>query len=81
MVNTVWIIKRPADFPEIEMLEDEDFIILIQDAVLRPLSDDKNWAACKEDVEARNIRIPEDKCLSYEDIIDIIEKADKVVVW
>jgi len=48
MVNTVWLIKRPADFPEIEMLEEEDYIILIQDAVLRTPSDEKNWAACRE---------------------------------
>lgn len=81
MVNTVWLIKRPADFPEFEMLEDEDYIILIQDAVLRPLPENKQWVACKEDVEARNIKVPEDRCLSYEEIIDIIEKASKVVVW
>ncbi|RMD46880.1 MAG: sulfurtransferase TusB [Aquificota bacterium] len=81
MVNTVWLIKRPADFPEIEMLEEEDYIILIQDAVLRTPSGEKNWAACKEDAEARNIKIPEDKLLSYDDIIDIIEKANKVIVW
>ncbi len=81
MVNTVWIIKRPADFPEIEMIEDEDFIILIQDAVLRTPSVEQNWAVCKEDAEARNIKIPEDKLISYDDIIDLIEKASKVVVW
>ncbi len=81
MVNTVWIIKKPADFPEIEMIEEDDFFILIQDAVLRPLSEDKNWAACKEDVEARSIKLPEERLLSYEDIIDIIEKASKVIVW
>lgn len=80
MVNTVWLVKRPADFPEFDMIEDKDIIILIQDAVLR-LPSIENWAACEEDAIARNVKIPEDKLLSYEDIIDIIEKADKVVVW
>jgi tRNA 2-thiouridine synthesizing protein B len=80
MVNTVWLIKRPADFPEADMIEKEDMIILIQDAVIRvPIIE--NWAACKEDAIARNIKIPEDKLLNYEDIIDIIEKAEKVIVW
>ncbi|WP_297456330.1 sulfurtransferase TusB [Persephonella sp.] len=80
MVNNLWIIKRPADFPEADMLEEDDMIILIQDAVLRvPYID--NWAACKEDALARNIRIPEDKLLEYTEIIDIIEKANKVIVW
>ena len=80
MVNTVWLIKRPADFPEADMLEKEDMMILIQDAVIRvPIIE--NWVACKEDAIARNIKIPEDKLLSYEDIIDIIEKAEKVIIW
>ncbi|RMA97034.1 sulfurtransferase TusB [Hydrogenothermus marinus] len=80
MVNTVWLIKRPADFPEADLLEDNDMIILIQDAVLR-IPSIENWLACEEDVKARNIKFPEDKLISYEDIIDIIEKAEKVIVW
>ncbi len=80
MVNTVWIIKRPADFPEADILEDDDIIILIQDAVLRVPYFEK-WLACEEDAKARNVKIPEDKLVSYEDIIDIIEKAEKVIVW
>ncbi len=80
MVNTVWIIKRPADFPEFEYIQEDDMIILIQDAVLR-IPTFENWAACKEDAIARNIKLPEDKLLSYLEIIDIIEKSEKVVVW
>lgn len=80
MVNTVWIIKRPADFPEVDVLEDDDILILIQDAVLRVPYFEK-WLACKEDAVARNVKLPEEKLVSYEDIIDIIEKADKVIVW
>jgi len=80
MVNTVWIIKKLADFPELELIEEDDVIILIQDAVLRTPSIE-NWYACEEDTLARNIKIPEDKLVSYADIIDLIEKANKVVVW
>jgi len=80
LLNTVWIIKRPADFPEADMLEESDILILIQDAVLRvPYFD--NWLAVEEDVKARNIKLPKDKLVSYEDVIDIIEKAEKVIVW
>ncbi|NPA52795.1 MAG: sulfurtransferase TusB [Aquificae bacterium] len=80
MVNTVWIIKRMADFPELELLDEEDLIILVQDAVLRTPSLD-NWYACEEDTIARGVKISQDKLVSYTDIIDIIEKANKVVVW
>ena len=81
MVNTIWIIKRPADFPDFEYIQEDDMIILIQDAVLR-IPSFENWMACKEDVVARNIKnIPEDKRISYLEIIDVIEKAEKVVVW
>ncbi len=80
MVNTVWIIKRPADFPEFDYIQEDDMIILIQDAVLR-IPTFENWGACKEDAVARNIKLPEDKLISYLEIIDIIEKAEKVVVW
>ncbi|MBK3333099.1 sulfurtransferase TusB [Persephonella atlantica] len=80
MVNNLWLIKRPADFPEADMLDTDDMIILIQDAVLR-VPTIENWAACREDALARNVKIPEDKLLEYKDIIDIIEKANKVIVW
>lgn len=80
MVNTVWIIKRMADFPEFELIDEEDVIILIQDAVLRTPTIE-NWYACEEDTIARNVKISKEKLVSYTDIIDIIEKANKVVVW
>ncbi len=80
MVNTVWLIKRPADFPEAELIDENDIIILIQDAVIR-IPNKKNWLACEEDAAARNVKIPKENLASYEDIIDIIEKAEKVIVW
>ncbi len=80
MVNNLWLIKRPADFPEADMLQPEDMIILIQDAVIR-VPTIENWVACREDAVARNIKIPEDKMMDYTDIIDLIEKANKVIVW
>ncbi|WP_457624819.1 sulfurtransferase TusB [Persephonella sp.] len=80
MVNNLWLIKRPADFPEADMLEPEDMIVLIQDAVLR-VPTIENWVACREDAVARNIKIPENKLMDYEDIIDLIEKANTVIVW
>lgn len=80
MVNKVWLIRKVNDYPEAEVLENEDIIILIQDAVLKiPYFD--NVLVCKEDAEARNIKVEEDKVVSYEDIIDIIEKAETVIVW
>jgi len=80
VVNNLWLIKRPADFPEADMLDRDDMIILIQDAVIR-IPTIENWMACREDAVARNVKIPEDKLLDYEEIIDIIEKANKVIIW
>ncbi len=80
MVNTVFLIKKPADFPILDLIEENDILILIQDGVIRQPST-SNWYACKEDVVARNIKIKENKLLDYEDILNIIEKANKVVVW
>jgi len=80
MVNTVWIVRKPADFPAADLINENDIIILIQDGILRQPSTYK-WYACKEDVIARGIKIPKDKLIDYSDIIDIIEKANKVVIW
>ena len=80
MVKKVWLIRKPNDYPEIEVLEPEDVLILIQDAVLK-IPYFENLLVCKEDAEARNIKIEEEKLVSYEDIIDIIEKAQTVIVW
>ena len=80
MVNNLWLIERPADFSEADMLQPDDMIILIQDAVIR-VPTIENWVACREDAVARNIKIPEDKMMDYTDIIDLIEKANKVIVW
>ncbi|MGB9767049.1 MAG: sulfurtransferase TusB [Sulfurihydrogenibium sp.] len=80
MVDTVYLIKKPADFPIATLISDNDVLILIQDAVLRQPSID-NWYACKEDAVARAIKIPESRLLDYDDILNLIEKANKVVVW
>lgn len=80
MVDTVYLIKKPAEFPIADLISDNDVLILIQDAVLRQPSI-TNWYACKEDVIARGIRISENRLLDYDDILNLIEKANKVVVW
>lgn len=80
MVNTVYLIKKPADFPFSEIIEEDDILILIQDAVIRQPAVE-NWYACKEDTVARGIKIPESKLLDYIQILDLIDKANKVVVW
>jgi tRNA 2-thiouridine synthesizing protein B len=80
MVNKVWLIKNPGDFPDMELIEEDDVFILIQNGVLKiPYFD--NYLVCRADAEARNIKIEEDKLITYEDIIDLIEKADKVILW
>ncbi|MCX7739195.1 MAG: sulfurtransferase TusB [Hydrogenothermaceae bacterium] len=80
MVNTVYLIKKPADFPFAEVIQDEDILILIQDAVIRQPAI-KNWYACKEDALARAVKIPENRLIDYPEILSVIEKAYKVVVW
>ncbi len=80
MVNTVFLIKKIADFPILDLIEEKDVLILLQDGVLRQPST-SNWYACKEDAVARNIKIQESKLLEYEEILKLIEKANKVVVW
>lgn len=80
MVNTVYLIKKPADFPFSEIIEEDDVLILIQDAVLRQPAID-NWYACKEDALARAVKIPENRLIDYPEMLDLIEKANKVIVW
>lgn len=80
MVNTLYLIKKPADFPFFEIIDEDDILILIQDAVIRQPAVE-NWYACKEDTVARGIKIPENRLLDYAQILDLVEKANKVVVW
>ncbi|MEZ0322808.1 MAG: DsrH/TusB family sulfur metabolism protein [Hydrogenothermaceae bacterium] len=80
MVNTVYLIKKPADFPFSEIIEEDDVLILIQDAVIRQPAIE-NWYACKEDAIARGIKIPENRLIDYGEILNLIDKANKVVVW
>ena len=79
MVNTLWLVRKLGDFSS-ELLSDDDIVVLIQDGVLRwPTR--KGWFVCKEDALARGLRVPEDIMKSYDDIVDLVEKANRVVVW
>ncbi len=79
MVNTLWLVRKLGDFSS-ELLSDNDIVVLIQDGVLRwPTR--KGWYVCKEDALARGLKVPEDMMKSYSDIAELIEKAQRVVVW
>ncbi|NPA41273.1 MAG: sulfurtransferase TusB [Aquificae bacterium] len=79
MVNTLWLVRKLGDFSS-ELLSDDDIVVLIQDGVLRwPTR--KGWFVCKEDALARGLKVPEDIMKSYDDIVELIEKAKRVVVW
>ncbi len=79
MVNTLWLVRKLGDFSS-ELLSDDDIVVLIQDGVLRwPTR--KGWFVCKEDALARGLKVPEDIMKSYDEIVDLIEEAQRVVVW
>ena len=79
MVNTLWLVRKLGDFSS-ELLSDEDIVILIQDGVLRwPTR--KGWYVCREDAVARGLKVPEEMMKSYEEIVELIEKARRVIVW
>ncbi len=79
MVKTLWLVRKLGDFSS-DLVDDEDIVILIQDGVLR-FPTKKNWYVCKEDAQARGIKIPENLTKSYEEIADLIVKAKRVIVW
>ncbi|WP_457599965.1 sulfurtransferase TusB [Hydrogenivirga sp.] len=79
MVNTLWLVRKLGDFSS-ELLADDDIVVLIQDGVLRwPTR--KGWFVCKEDALARGLKVPEDIMKSYDEIVEMIEKSSRVVVW
>ncbi len=79
MVNTLWLVRKLGDFSS-ELLSDNDIVILIQDGVLRwPTR--KGWFVCKEDAAARGLKVPEDIMKSYDEIVELIEKSERVIVW
>jgi len=80
MVNTLWLVRKLGDFSSDLVEEDKDVVILIQDGVLR-FPTRKGWFVCKEDAEARGIKLPESLCKSYEEIARLIVEAKRVVVW
>ncbi|HAV39896.1 MAG TPA: sulfurtransferase TusB [Aquificaceae bacterium] len=79
MVRTLWLVRKLGDFSS-DLVEEDDIVILIQDGVLR-FPTRKGWYACKEDAQARGIKIPENLTKSYQEIDDLIVKAERVVVW
>ncbi len=78
-VNTLWLVRKLGDFSSV-FLKEGDVVILIQDGVLRHPSRER-WFVCKEDAEARGLEFPEELLKSYDEIIELMEKAEKVIVW
>lgn len=78
-VNTLWLVRKLGDFSS-SFLNEDDVVILIQDGVLRHPSRER-WFVCKEDAEARGLKFPEELLKSYKDIVNLIEKAEKVIIW
>jgi len=78
MVATLWLVKK-RDIPY-TFVKENDVVVLIEDAVLK-IPSKKNWFVCKEDAEARRIKVLKEKQLSYREIAFLILKAKKVVVW
>ena len=78
MVETLWLVKK-SDVPY-SYIGEGDIVVLIEDAVLK-VPTKPNWFVCKEDAEARKIKVLKEKELSYTDIAKLILKAKKVVVW
>ncbi len=79
MVNTLWLVRKLGDFSS-DLVIEGDVVILIQDGVLR-FPTRKGWYACKEDAQARGIRLPENLTKSYEEIAKLIVECKRVVVW
>jgi sulfur transfer complex TusBCD TusB component (DsrH family) len=78
MVDTLWLVKK-RDIPY-TYIGEKDIVVLIEDAVLK-IPTKPNWFVCKEDAEARKVKVVKDRLLTYEDIAELILKAKKVVVW
>ena len=78
MVETLWLVKK-SDIPY-TYIGENDIVVLIEDAVIK-IPTKPNWFVCKEDAEARKIKVLKEKQLSYSDIAKLILEAEKVVVW
>ena len=79
MVKTLWLVRKLGDFSS-DLVEEGDIVVLIQDGVLR-FPTKKGWYACREDAQARGIKIPENLTKSYEERAELIVKCERVVVW
>ena len=78
MVETLWLVKK-SDIPY-TYIGENDIVVLIEDAVLK-IPTKPNWFVCKEDAEARKIKVLKEQELSYSDIAKLVLEAKKVVVW
>ncbi|NPB06919.1 MAG: sulfurtransferase TusB [Aquificae bacterium] len=78
-VKTLWLVRKLGDFAS-ENVEEGDVVVLIQDGVLR-LPSREGWYACREDADARGLQLPPHLTKSYEEIVKLMEKAERVVVW
>lgn len=78
MKKKLWLVRKLGDLGT-ALIEDTDYVVLIQDGVLR--APKKNWLVCKEDALARNIKYPQDILVSYEKIAELIESSDEVIIW
>jgi sulfur transfer complex TusBCD TusB component (DsrH family) len=77
-IKTLWLVKK-SDIPY-SYVEENDLVVLIEDAVVK-IPTKPNWFVCKEDAEARKIKVPKDRLLSYKEIAQLILEAQKVAVW
>ncbi|GAB6065383.1 DsrH/TusB family sulfur metabolism protein [Aquifex pyrophilus] len=78
-IKTLWLVRKLGDFSS-DYLDDGDIVVLIQDGVLRYPSRE-GWYVCKEDAEARGLKFKEEVLKSYDDIVKMIEEAEKVIIW
>jgi len=78
-VNTLWLVRKLGDFSA-EYIGEDDIVVLIQDGVLR-FPSREGWYVCREDAEARGIEVPEKATKSYDEIVELIERAERVIVW
>ncbi len=78
-VNTLWLVRKLGDFSS-GLLKEDDVVILIQDGVLRHPSRGR-WFVCKEDAQARGLKFPDEVTKSYTEIVELMERAEKVIIW
>lgn len=78
-MKTLWLVRKLGDFSS-DLVEEGDVVVLIQDGVLR-FPTRKGWYACREEAQARGIKLPPNLTKSYEEIAELLTKCERVVVW